>query len=236
MEEQERTTSADQVYQAIKSAIFDRNFYPGEVLSERRLSNELGVSRTPVRQALLRLYQEGLLERGPQNAFRLTMLTRGDVEEVFEVREWLEGLTARRAALRVRADDEARRIVQALKDELLSLRHSFEQGDLKSEFQFDLKLHATLMRISGNTRIETIINQMNAQIHHVRIRSKSDERTAETIDEHLAILQAVLEGDPDWAESTMRRHVQKAQGAAAEIVEEQRPPALRDYMKSLGGE
>lgn len=232
----ERVTSAEHVYQAIKSAIFDRSFYPGEVLSERRLSSELGVSRTPIRQALFRLYQEGLLERGPQNAFRLTMLTKKDVEEVFEVREWLEGLTARRAAERVKGDPRAKEVVEALKAELLGLRDAFLAGDLKAEFQFDLKLHATLMGLSGNTRIEAIINQMNAQIHHARIRSKSDARTLETIDEHLAILQAVLEGDPDWAESTMRRHVQKAQCAAAEIVDEERPPALRDYMKALGGD
>ena len=236
MKEQERATSADHVYEAIKTAIFDRRFYPGEVLSERRLSSELGVSRTPVRQALFRLYQEGLLERGPQNAFRLTRLTKDDVAEVFEIREWLEGLTARRAAERVRADPEARKVVEALKEELLRHRDAIQQGDLGTEFEYDLKLHSTLMRLSGNSRIEAIINRMNAQIHHVRIRSKSDERTLQTIDEHLAILEAVLEGDPDWAESTMRRHVQKAQSAASKIVDEERPPALRDYMKALGGD
>ncbi|HET7559404.1 MAG TPA: GntR family transcriptional regulator [Limnochordia bacterium] len=207
-------TATERAYAAIKEAIFARQLRPGMTLSERRLSGLLGVSRTPVRQALLRLQQEGLLTRGAQNAFELIRLTEEDLDEVFEMREWIEGLAARRVADRAGSDPEVAARVRALAAKLCAARADIEGGDFEREFALDLELHDTLLALAGNRRIRETIERMNAQIHQVRILSRARARSQETVAEHLAILAAVGAADPDAAEASMRAHIRRAAATA----------------------
>ena len=195
----------EKAYQAIKEAIIFQRFQENEFLSEKELAKQLGVSRTPVREALSRLAQEGLVRIIPQKGTFVTSLSFEDAWEICQIREALEGMAARLAAPKVNLDELAK-----IEHVYASLEDALKSNDYAKTFQADVDLHNFVMETAGNQRIITIISQLNAQIHRVRLAAiTSPERNRETFIEHLEIIAALKKRDPVLAEQAMVQHLRK---------------------------
>ncbi len=163
----QRRNLGDDVYHILWSRIVSRDLHPGEKLSDLKLSNELGVSRTPVREALQRLLQDGVIEAQPHRGFFVRSFSGKDIEEIFEIRAALEALALRTLVLRspdadygwaLRQLDEVAEIIAGAdtEEEIVRANERF--------LEIDQGFHMFLVDRSGNERLKNIINGIWAQI------------------------------------------------------------------------
>jgi DNA-binding GntR family transcriptional regulator len=199
----ERTQLKDAVYHHLKQAIVDLRVKPGAPLREAVVSEQLGVSKTPVREALLRLAADGLVEILPFKGAVVTGYSREDLLEIYELRELLEGACARRAATSMSPEDLASltELVEASRDAL-----SAGEVDRVAELfdEFDSMLFSQIR----NGRIKSLLE--NVRYHLVRIGKLTVEipgRVDRSNREHAEILNAIRDHDPDLAERLIREHI-----------------------------
>ncbi|HYB10613.1 MAG TPA: GntR family transcriptional regulator [Alphaproteobacteria bacterium] len=195
----------DKIYEALKQAITQMNIYaePGEPrLDERQLSLELGVSRTPIREAIARLEQEGLVRTAPRKGVFVVRKSKREILEMITVWAALEGMAAR--LVTERASDE----------EIATLRQmfaTFEGGRISAHIdeysETNIKFHTAILRMS---RCELLCQMAeNLFIHMRAIRHKTiheDHRAERSIIDHLAIIRALESRDTELAEGLARKH------------------------------
>ncbi len=163
----QRRNLGDDVYQILWSRIVSRDLHPGEKLSDLRLSNELGVSRTPVREALHRLLQDGVIRAEPNRGFFVTSFSARDIEEIFEIRAALEALALRTYLARNPDDDFAAEL-----EELSEIERELADAETDNQIRSanerflaaDQGFHRTIVERSGNERLAAMINGIWAQI------------------------------------------------------------------------
>ncbi len=194
---------ADTCYQSIKTAIIEDELKPGTVLQERALAESLNVSRTPVREALQRLAQDGLVEIMPGKGAIVKRFTAEDVREILEIREVLEGLAAGLVAEAVTEED-----LNWLERLLAPAEEHLSSGRYMEVHQIDLQFHAFLAAKAGNSRLLTILSMLSDQIRRMTNLSREDRaRAAESILQHRAIYEALKAGDPVGAQEAMKEHI-----------------------------
>lgn len=201
MKTEDRSSAA---YQSLRSSILNGDHEPGTPLFEVHLAASLGMSRTPVREALQALARDGLVEAVPNRGFVVPRRSMEDMRELFELRESLEGMAARHAAVRATKDD-----VDALAD--LCDRYEQEQ-DWEQWARVGTAFHTLLVGVARNTRLIGILDSLRGQIVHSRqsvLRADSERRDA-AIREHRTILEAVRARDPEAAEAAARLHVRRS--------------------------
>ena len=199
------STVADQAYSIVKQRILLRQALPGTKLQEMDLAEELGVSRTPLREAIARLAKEGLVTVEPRRGAYVTLLTFEDVEEILEVREALECQAARAAARKASRDD-----IDGLRQLLLQRREQIA-GHPDAPEAPDFDFHDAIVRLSRNSRLVEQMNQIHNQLSILRLGSSFVKgRPDLALDEHSVVIDAIASGDPDCAEASMRAHLQKA--------------------------
>lgn len=195
---------ADDVAVAVRDAIAAGELAEGTTYSVYQLAELLGVSRSPVREALLRLAEAGLVDIARNRGFRVVLPTAHDVEEIFEIRLALEPAACRRAA-----DDAADGARRELADLLEVMRAAAERDDPAAFWPADRALHDALLRAAGNTRAATIVEQLRATTALLGPPTTATGRSLDEIHaEHAAIVEAVLGGDGEGAEHHMRRHLE----------------------------
>lgn len=186
----------------IRDGILGGRFVPGQRLIERDLTEVLGFSRGTVREAFGHLTSEGLLELVPNRGATVRRLSRREIRETFQIRELLEGLSARLAATAVELPGHRGR-VQAVRRQV--------RVDVASHTEFhrqNLEIHGLLLEIGGNEQLAQTMAKMHVPFVMAQVRrSMGPEQIARSQREHLEILQAVAQGDPDAAEVAMRRHL-----------------------------
>jgi len=191
-------TTSQRVYSEITERIMTGKLLPGHLLPERALAEELGVSRTPVREALARLQSEGLVVRGPQALLKVVEPTIGEVCDLLDLRELIEGLAARRAA------ERASRIEAELL--LASARELDAEGVTVSQ---EVAFHRTLVRLAQHASLaRTFQSQSLVQYSWIltwRFDPASDNRFIRH--PHAAIAHAVLDGDAEAAERAAWNHI-----------------------------
>lgn len=209
---------ANEVVDRVVAAIISGEFEPGQRISESLLARQLGISRGPVREALNQL--EGkLVQREPRFGARIINFDRDALEELFFLREALEGMAARLAAQRAPKD-------WGQKTELMLRRHGddIRNGGGRSYAQRgdDEDFHLSIVRAAGCSRIERILlSEVNYQLRIARLKSSMREgRAEEALREHLDIAEAIRAGDPDAAEAVMRRHIASARRSALALFDE----------------
>lgn len=189
------------VYGHLKDLLLSGRFAPGERLSEPLLAQELGVSRTPVREALMRLAEEGLVELVPGKGARVRAFSPEEVEEVYGVRALLEGEAAREAALRATpwelAELEAR----------LRAIDEAEAEDYPEQMRRDLEFHRALVRLSGNKTLFRLYEDLLSSLALVRSALPNLSQEEATRREHWAILEALRRRDPEGAKQAVEAHV-----------------------------
>lgn len=192
-----------QIYKIIAEQIISGAMEPGTRLTEKEITSLLGVSRTPVREALKALSRDGLIELVPHKCALVRKLSPMDIAEIFEVRAVLEGLAARLATKHVPKRELAKLIgrIEACKDEL-------NNGKVDLFVESDTSLHSLILKYCGNKYLQKNIHSLNNLIHYFRVKiAKKVSRSMEAFNEHNRILMALEKQDADLAEAEMKDHI-----------------------------
>jgi DNA-binding GntR family transcriptional regulator len=199
----DRSTLAARAHEAIRAAIVDGRLEAGERYSVARLAERFGVSRTPVREALLLLEREGVVRFERNRGVRVLETSAHDLEEVFTLRLLLEvPATYRACALLTAADLDA---LQHELDAMEALAHSGEEGAFMAH---DTRFHEIILRAAGNRRLATIIGGLRDLVRFRGASTVGRSRGLRAIHaEHAAIIAALRAGDPAQAAERMRAHL-----------------------------
>lgn len=201
----DHTSISQKIQNLLREQIVKQQIKPGTRLVEEDIARELGVSRTPVREALSALAQRGLVESHPRKGMYVIKLTKKDVDEIYEIREVLEGLVACHAAIQM-PDNE----LQKLKAMQESAESAFSIGDLEHCIEIDTSLHDTIMCYSSNSRLVDLLESIHDQILIFRIwESKRPERVKLSLQEHKAIIEALCRRDPEMSRNSMIEHIKR---------------------------
>jgi DNA-binding GntR family transcriptional regulator len=199
-----------QVYESLKRRIIECELVPGLPINEGGFASELGVSKTPIREALRQLEQDGFVENIPGRGSTISHITSADIREIFEIREILETGAAKRIAQFQRDDEELNKKreehQQFLDNEQGRDEYTHEWGEWED-------LHLSIIHALGNQTLLKLYDGLLDRIKRIRNnygRRFTQRRLHEIITEHLEILDAILEGDPNRAEQAVKQHLQKA--------------------------
>ena len=198
----------DQAYEIIKEAIISLELEPGEKLKESTLAEELGISKTPVREALTRLQHEGLVNVLPFRGASVAEIDDRDMEEIFELRELLEGTAVKRAAISFSLEDSQEG--EALLEEM---RAAYKAGDIKSYAQPSRDFHGLLIKKFGNQRMISVLKTFDDQLERIRITAiRTSENIPLFIEDYEKILEALKAGNPEAAEKALLLHLKRVRG------------------------
>ena len=204
---------AERAYHAIREMIVSLELRPGAVIDERRLMEELGIGRTPIREALRRLAQERLVEVYPRRGMFVTSVEIRDLASLAEVRSVLESSAARLAAERATVDD--REAVAELLDELD--RHA--ELDQRELMALDERIHRQVYRAAHNQFLEASLEEYYVLALRIWYLALDRARELEqAVLDHREILEAIHNGDADCAEASMRRHVVEFEEAMRQVL------------------
>lgn len=198
-----QTTLADQAYNAIRSRILDGDLELGEFVREQEVSEALGVSRTPVREALGRLASEGFLERIPHRGFRVPEEPMVELLELYPIVSVLEVLAGRLALPRLTQED-----VEELKEINRKLAEGRDTGDVRRLIELNNEFHHFICERSGSQRLTELLDDLRSQVRHLELwyYSKRD-RTEESVAEHDELIRAIEEDDHERALEILERNM-----------------------------
>lgn len=207
--------ATDTAYEAVREMILSGEAAPGARLGEAELAEALGLSRTPVREALQRLGADGLVEVLPHRGARVVLWTESDLEEIFELRTVLEPYAAARAA-RIGADEP---LVAELRDLCAGMERAAAEGRIADLAQLNSRFHALLIEASGNRRLPAMLTSvMHAPLVLGTFHRYDEATMARSMGHHREVVDAIVARDPEWAASVMRAHLR---AAAANLKEHQ---------------
>ena len=202
------------VFESLREAIISGQLSPGERMMEIQLAEEMGVSRTPVREAIRKLELEGLVVMIPRKGAYVSGLSLKDVADVFEIRGALEGLAAELAADRI-TDEE----LENLERYLVKISEDIEHGDLSRVVETDTDFHTLLYQASRNNRLSQIINNLREQIQRFRTTSLSlPGRMKTALEEHRKIVEAISSRDGELARKLAQEHIENAENSLMSMI------------------
>jgi DNA-binding GntR family transcriptional regulator len=200
-----RSFLKDQAYQRIKQRLLNNDYPPGSFLSERRLAEDLGMSKTPVKGALERLESEGFISVSPQQGIVVRELSVREIADQYEIRAALESYTLRTLAGKLTSDQVAR--VRANLQAQARLRGT---ADMAKGMELDAAFHIQFPEFLGNGEILRVIVQLREKMQRViaQVFQLCPARIDASYDEHAAIAAAVIDGDGDQAAGLIVQHLE----------------------------
>jgi GntR family transcriptional regulator, rspAB operon transcriptional repressor len=217
-----RLPISPQIYELLRRAITTLAMLPSESLSEQELAAQLGVSRTPVREALIRLADDGLIDILPQRGSFVAPIRLKEVEEAQFIREALEVAVVRRIAGHVGAD-----FIDFGRDNLARQERAVKNVDRDSFLELDEAFHKNFCEAAGLPRSWRAIQVVKLQIDRVRYLSLPERGRLEVVlAQHKAIFAAVIDGPPDAAAAEMSRHLREVL-RTVQTLNVQRPDLFR---------
>lgn len=209
----------DAAYRAIRSRILDNAWPPGHQALEQALALELGMSRTPVREALIRLANEGLVEVVPRHGMRVLPVSGSDMKEIYEILTSLEATAAELVALRKPSAAELAPLEKATRD----MERALKKNDLDGWAEADERHHRHLLEMCGNRRLAAVVYNYwdrahRARMFTLRLRPKPVDSTRE----HLAVVEAIRRGDAMAARELHRAHRERGSRELLAILERYR--------------
>lgn len=195
------------IYNELKAMILDRKILPGDKIFQDKLAQELGVSRTPLVNALKYLEREKLIIAVPRRGYFVRQFTKEEMTSIFELREVLEGLAARRASSLI-TDAQIKR----LKEFFSNFKELKDLSDFKSYAREDRRFHNFVVEVGSKEFLRSILESYNVIAFSYQIDGTEGlvRPPGETIREHQAIIKAICKRDPDKAENFMRNHLRKS--------------------------
>lgn len=205
----------DMVFDVLMNAIMRGQLSPGERLLEVQLAEEMGVSRTPVREAIRRLELEGFVVMLPRKGAYVAGLSIDDVENVYEIRTALETLAVRLAAQRM-VDEDYRQL-----DELVErMQATWQEGDVDAWVKLDANFHELLYRFSRNDRLVQLMSNVMEQISRYRILSLANvEVRHNSLAEHQEVISALRLRDSEEAAAAAARHIENTKLSLVKMLE-----------------
>jgi DNA-binding GntR family transcriptional regulator len=206
-ETRERLSQTQRAYLGIRRRILDNEMPPNTQYLERELAAELKMSRTPVREALIRLSGEGLVEVRPRHGIRILPVSVRDVQEIYELLAELESMAARMLAERGIPHEDLARLEQAVRE----MEAALARDDLAAWAHHDETFHSLLVDFSRNSRLSQIAGVLRAQAYRVRMQTlRLRPKPTGSNREHAAIVEAIRQRDGEAAAAVNRRHRQQA--------------------------
>jgi GntR family transcriptional regulator, rspAB operon transcriptional repressor len=197
-------TYQQQAYDYVKGLVTGLKLKPGQTLTDSQIAAELKFSRTPVREALRRLEQEGLLVSDSRRGWKIYSLSLDDLRQIFELKQLLEGLIVEQAAA---CQDPALR--SALQEALASMQNAASAGDYEAWRLADARLHQTIQHMSRNRRACTTVQSLDDQWFRLRAGYIALEgRMQRSAHEHAEIVSSLLAGHGVKAAEKMRAHIE----------------------------
>lgn len=194
------------VFNTLENAILNGEYQEGEGLNELKLSKSLGVSRTPVREALMQLELEGLVKNIPNKGAVVIGVSRQDVEDIYEIRARIEGLAARLCAQKITPQE-----LEELEQCVVLQEFYLQKTDTREMEVLDGSFHRIIFAASKSRPLQTVLTNFHNSIQRARAVSvQAKGRAQESVAEHRAILEAIRNGDGELAERLTSQHVQNA--------------------------
>lgn len=224
----ERGTRSDRAYDELKRVLLAGDLPLNVRLGEEKLAASIGVSRTPVREALLRLHVEGLVRRGNDGGYEPIAPDVTVIRHLYEVRSGLEVQALRRPRMLGTIHDHA--ILEELRDDWRTFSEEAQEEADPAFVLLDETFHVTLAEAAGNPSIVEFLRQVNDRIRVVRMQDfLSEDRIRQTIGEHVQIVESVLAGRIDTAEGQFLAHLERS----AAVVEERVARAIARMVTGL---
>ena len=207
----------DVVFMSLREAILKGDLKPGERLLELQLADKLGVSRTPIREAIRMLEQEGLAVTIPRRGAEVAKMTLKDMEDVLEIREALDELAVKIACVKISEEQ-----FDMLIEKKLAFEASTQTREVKKIAEADVCFHDVIYEATGNPKLETLLNNLREQVYRYRVEYIKDPMNYPVlIREHEAILLALGERNVKKAESAMHEHVANQAAAVKNVIQQQ---------------
>ncbi len=199
-------------YEAIRQSILSGQWLVGELYNEKAIASDLGISRTPVREALLELASQDLIIFMPRRGLMLNRFTRSDVDEIFELRKAIELASVEKIANTSPMPD-----LLAIEESLLNQRKAVRQKNYIAFMDADRMFHTSFSTLTGNRRIISILENIRDMIHVMGVNALSLEgRAVKVIEEHQEIFKAVKKGNTEEACRVMAYHLDQSMEAVKE--------------------
>ena len=196
----------EQVFNSLEEEILTGKLKKGDTLAEIALSKRLGVSRTPLRAALHRLAEEGLIEIAPNRGATVIGVGKEELVDIYKIRMRLEGLASREAAMRISDTDKKK-----LRDSVELSEFYIGKQDTEHLKELDSEFHNIIYKASGNRLLCKTLSELHRNIKVYRKLSLTvPERLEKSVKEHREILNAIDAGDADTADELTRRHIEAA--------------------------
>ena len=207
----------DVVFNTLREAILKGELKPGERLMELQLAAKLGVSRTPIREAIRMLEQEGLAVTIPRKGAEVAKMTEKDMEDVLQIREALDELAAKIAC---------EQISEEQLEELVATMHEFEEStktnNVKKIAEADVKFHDIIYQSTGNQKLVNMLNNLREQMYRYRVEYLKDENNYPTLmKEHKDIVEGLVRKNKTQVTETMHQHVKNQAVAVKAMIQEQ---------------
>lgn len=209
----DRKSLGEDVFDYLKNAIIDQTIEPGSRLVESRIAKTLGISRTPLREALHKLEREDWIEKMPNGGFQVVDLTLDDIIQTFGIRSVLESYAARLATENF--DDKT---LALFEKKLKEYRERLKQDpDSESLQKINTEFHDMLYEMSRNPKLIKMINQLRAQISRYRhILLKHQAYAAKSHDDHVEMFEAIKQRDSEKVEKLVREHINSGKNMVLE--------------------
>lgn len=204
----------DVVFKTLRQAILTGELKPGERLMEIHLANKLGVSRTPIREAIRQLELEGLVIMVPRKGAMVASITQKSMTDVLEVRLALEKLAVSLASERITEEQK-----QKLKDALLSFEEKTGSGDASEIAKADVAFHDVIFEATGNMRLGQLVNNLAEQMYRYRFEYIKDESGHNRlIKEHRRIYDAIVSGNAEDATTEISIHIKNQEESIIRLI------------------
>ena len=205
----------DVVFNTLREAILKGELKPGERLMELQLASKLGVSRTPIREAIRMLEQEGLAVTIPRRGAEVARMTEKDMEDVLQIRAALDELAVQLATEQI-TDEQ----FDALEQARQNFENSLKSDDVKEIAQADVAFHDAIYNATGNAKLVSMLNNLREQIYRYRVEYiKNPDNYPVLIAEHNAIAEGLKNRDKEAATLAMHKHVKNQAVAVKSVIQ-----------------
>lgn len=207
----------DVVFQTLRGAILRGELKPGERLMELQLAAKLGVSRTPIREAIRMLEQEGLAVTIPRKGAEVAKMTEKDMEDVLQIRTVLEDLAMRLCCEKITASE-----LEELREAMDDFEEKTKGNDVVETARADVKFHEVLYKSSDNPKLIALLNNLREQMYRYRVEYLKDKTThSRLIEEHRQIYHALKEKNEERATHYVAEHLRNQEDCVKKIIREQ---------------